>query len=54
MYYLDTNTSSILFQKTSSNRIFVDKSMLIQKVSEKIGTEDSFICVTRPGGSVNQ
>lgn len=56
MYYLNTNTSSILFQKTSSNRIFVDKSMLIQKVSEKIGTEDSFICVTRPrrfGKSVN-
>lgn len=30
--------------------------MLIQKVSEKIGTEDSFVCVTRPrrfGKSVN-
>lgn len=56
MYYLNTSTSFILFQKTLNNGIYVDKSVLIQKVSQKIGTEDSFICITRPrrfGKSVN-
>lgn len=48
MYYLNTNAQRLLFEKFIHGRVFVDKSLLIDKVSDVIGTGDSFICITRP------
>ena len=48
MNYLNTKTPLILYQKALNNKIYVDKSMLIEKVSEKIGTGESYLCITRP------
>lgn len=56
MYYLNTNTQYLLYQKVINNRIFVDKSLMIEEVSKVIGTNDSYICITRPrrfGKTVN-
>ena len=36
------------FQEILSNKTYVDKSLLIKKVSEYIGTESSYLCLTRP------
>lgn len=48
MYYLNTNTQSLLYQKVVNNEVFVDKSLLIEKVSRVIGTGNPYICITRP------
>ena len=56
MNYLNTDTAGILFQDMLNSKIYVDKSMLIDKVSEQIRTGNKYICVTRPrrfGKSVN-
>lgn len=56
MYYLNTNTPYILFQRTRNSEIYVDKSLLIREVSKRIGTNMLYICVTRPrrfGKTVN-
>ncbi len=56
MYYLNTNTPFILFQRTRNSEIYVDKSLLIREVSKRIGTNMLYICVTRPrrfGKTVN-
>jgi len=56
MYYLNTDSAYQLFQETVNSEIFVDKSMLIDKISRKIRTADKYICITRPrrfGKSVN-
>lgn len=56
MYYLNTNTPFILFQRTRNSEIYVDKSLLIQEVSKRIRTNMLYICVTRPrrfGKTVN-
>ncbi len=45
-----------LFQKARNSKIYVDKSQLIEKVSERIDTMDQYICITRPqrfGKTVN-
>lgn len=47
-YYLNMNTPLILFQKTRNSEIFVDKSLLIKKVSARFHTNDNYICITRP------
>lgn len=48
MYYLNTDVQSLLYQKVVNNKIFVDKSMLIEKISRVIGTENPYVCITRP------
>ncbi len=48
MFYLNTNTASILFQKTLRRSTYVDKSMLISHLNKRIGTDNCFICITRP------
>lgn len=45
MYYLNTNMPMRLFRKARNSKIYVDKSQLIEKVSEKIDTMDQY----RPG-----
>lgn len=56
MYYLNTGTQMQLFQKIVNSEIYVDKSLLIDKISSKIKTANQYICITRPrrfGKSVN-
>lgn len=56
MHYLNTNTQAILFQDTLNSKIYVDKSLLIEKISPLIRTNEKYICITRPrrfGKTVN-
>ncbi len=46
MNYFNTEEPYLLFQKAVRNDIFVDKSMLIDAVASKIGT-NSGICASR-------
>ena len=36
------------FNSSRKNKFYVDKSMLIALLNEKIGTDDRFLCVSRP------
>ena len=56
MNYLNTNRPQILFEEALNSNIYVDKSLLIDKVSSHIKTGDKYICITRPrrfGKTVN-
>lgn len=56
MYYLNTNQPYILFENNLKSQIYVDKSMLIEKISKYIRTNNQYICITRPrrfGKTVN-
>ena len=56
MNYFNTEEPYLLFQKAVRNDIFVDKSMLIDAVASKIGTNSGYLCITRPrrfGKSMN-
>lgn len=56
MNYLNTNAPYLLYQEAVQNDIFVDKSMLIDGVSKRIGTKNKYLCITRPrrfGKSIN-
>ena len=48
MYYLDTDIPVELFQRVLKKKIYVDKSMLIDKFNDVIGSEDCYYCITRP------
>ena len=48
MYYLNTKAQSQLYQKIVDSQIFVDKSLMIEKISKVIGTDSSYLCITRP------
>ena len=41
MYYLNTKAQSQLYQKIVDSQIFVDKSLMIEKISKVIGTDSS-------------
>lgn len=56
MNYLNTNAQIILYQDTLNSQIYVDKSMLIKKISSMIRTNEKYVCITRPrrfGKTVN-
>lgn len=48
MNYLNTNAPAIHFQKTRNNEIYVDKSLLIDRLNALIDTGKCYVCVTRP------
>lgn len=48
MYYLNTSTPYIQFQKAINSEFYVDKSLMIEKISARIMTGNQYICVTRP------
>ncbi len=48
MFYLNVPAPKLLFQRAKNSRIFVDKSLLIENVSEQINTNEQHICITRP------
>lgn len=56
MNYLDTDSAYLLFKDAVSSEIYVDKSMMIDRISRCIRTANKYLCVTRPrrfGKSVN-
>lgn len=42
------NKKNDYFIKVLKSKIYVDKSMLIKEANELIGTNDGFMCITRP------
>lgn len=56
MYYLDTNIPIENFRRVLNRKIYVDKSMMIDKLNAVIGSDDCYYCITRPrrfGKTVN-
>lgn len=56
MFYLNTSAPFIFFQEAANGRYFVDKTMLIQAVSEHLGISEHYLCITKPrrfGKSLN-
>ena len=55
-YFLNSITPINQFTKTTKKKYFVDKSNLISKINEAVGTDSQYICITRPrrfGKTVN-
>ncbi len=48
MNYLNSTEPLRLFEKECRGRLYVDKSMLIEKISDKVGSSGQYICITRP------
>ena len=48
MYYLDTNTPMMNYQMNVNSKIYVDKSLLIEKMNELLNTTSRYVCITRP------
>ena len=48
MNYLNAGDSYVFFEKAQESEIYVDKSLLIEVVSQKIRKNDQYICITRP------
>lgn len=46
--YLNTNAAYKDFRMLSSDRYFVDKSGMIEKIMERVHTKNRFVCVTKP------
>ncbi|MCD8027680.1 MAG: AAA family ATPase [Erysipelotrichaceae bacterium] len=46
--YLNPNNKS--FKETLSRKIYIDKSLLIDKLNKIIDSNDSYICISRPKG----
>lgn len=56
MYYLNTKGPQQLLKMALDSSVYIDKSLLIEKVSRKINTTERFICITKPrrfGKSIN-
>lgn len=47
-YFLNNITSVNQFTKTTKEKYFVDKSELIEKMNELVGTASQYVCITRP------
>lgn len=47
-YFLNSITPVNQFTKTTKEKYFVDKSELIEKINELVGTASQYICITRP------
>lgn len=46
--YLNTNAAYKDFQMLGNDKYFVDKSAMIERVSERVKTKNRFLCVTKP------
>lgn len=46
--YINSNTAYKDFQMLSSDKFFVDKSLIIDKVNERIHTKNRCLCITKP------
>ncbi len=48
MFYLNVNNSQRMLKKYLRNKIYVDKSLLIEEINPYLDTGDNSICITRP------
>ncbi len=48
MFYLNVNKSQRMLKKYLKNKIYVDKSLLIEEINPYLDTGDNSICITRP------
>lgn len=48
LYYLDMNTPLLKYERVLRDKIYVDKSLLIDKLNDIIGRDSCYICITRP------
>lgn len=48
MLYLNTNLPRKNFAPNIRSEIYVDKSLLIEKLNKLIGTREKYVCITRP------
>lgn len=48
VYFLNNVNEINQFSKTTKEKYFVDKSDLIEKMNELVGTASQYVCVTRP------
>ncbi|MGL6104797.1 AAA family ATPase [Romboutsia sp.] len=46
--YLNTNKCLENYKILNRSKYFVDKSSIIEKINELIGTTDRYLCITRP------
>lgn len=46
--YLNTNDSLLLYQELINSRYFVDKTNMIDKISQRINTSSKYVCITKP------
>lgn len=56
MFYLNTTAPYESFRMAINDKIYIDKTMMIKNITEHIGIEKRFICITRPrrfGKSMN-
>ena len=47
-YFLNNINEVNQFSKTTKEKHFVDKSELIEKMNELVGTASQYVCITRP------
>lgn len=47
-YFLNNINKVNQFSKTTKEKYFVDKSKLIEKMNELVGTASQYVCITRP------
>ena len=47
-YFLNSITPVNQFTKTTKEKYFVDKSELIERMNELVGTASQYVCITRP------
>ncbi len=47
-YFLNNINEVNQFSKTTKEKYFVDKSELIEKMNELVGTASQYVCITRP------
>lgn len=56
MFYLNTTAPYEAFKMVVNDTIYVDKTLMIEEVSQYIGVEKRFLCITKPrrfGKSIN-
>ena len=46
--YLNTDKCYESFKELVNGKYFVDKSLILTKLNEIIGTNEKYICITRP------
>lgn len=48
MNYLNIHTPILKFERVLRDKIYVDKSMLIEKINDLVDRDSCYVCITRP------
>ena len=46
--YLNTNKPFENYKELVGSKYFVDKSLIIERLNERVSTSDKYVCITRP------